>query len=388
MRCPSCRTVHDVSGECATEDLPPSDALDLDSFDDVTREFDLSNQSNQKTSVQSRLIEFPGSRNAMPVWRKELAERVREAQERKAREATVSEDGLENSPAPQLELLPQAETAPINPLVAAALKRIERAHLDTAPTVSNANRALAAVAYAHSNYEPVVEPSTASQVAVLEEESPLEPYARLQTFEEPETRPFGELEPRTTNLVVVQTAETGPAPAEEIRREAPISRSRRIISDDANNPALNYLDSIPTALRVDRATQSAGALPRLFAGLLDLALLTLLYSPIALGLELVQGNWLNPQVMAFAITSLFLIGFLYFTVCTGLTGRTVGLRILGLRIVDVRTGLIPTGGQSAKRSFLYVFSLLSAGLLFLGMLLDSDHRTPHERFSRTAIVRA
>ena len=388
MRCPSCRTVHDVSGECATEDLPPSDALDLDSFDDVTREFDLSKQSNQNTSVQSRLIEFPGSRNAMPVWRKELAERVREAQERKAREATVSEDGLENSPAPQLELLPQAETAPINPLVAAALKRIERAHLDTAPTASNANRALAAVAYAHSNYEPVVEPSTASQVAVLEEESPLEPYARPQTFEEPETRPFGELEPRTTNLVVVQTADTAPAPVERRREALPISRSRRIISDDANNPALNYLDSIPTTLRVDRATQSAGALPRLFAGLLDLALLTLLYAPIALGLELVQGNWLNPQVMALAITSLFLIGFLYFTVCTGLTGRTFGLRILGLRIVDVRTGLIPTGGQSAKRSFLYVFSLLSAGLLFLGMLLDSDHRTPHERFSRTAIVRA
>lgn len=387
MRCPSCRTVHDVSAECVSEDLPPSDDLDLDSANDVTREFELSNQSNKKTSAQSRLIEFPGSRNAMPVWRKELAERVREAQERKARETAAAEDGLENSAAPQLELLPQAEAAPVNPLVAAALKRIERAHLATAPTVSNVSKPLAAVAYAHSNYEPVVEPSTASQVAVLEE-AVVESYARPQTFEEPETRPF-ELEPRTPNLVVVQTTETAPAEAEEIRRDAlPISRSRRVISDDASNPALNYLDSIPTALRVDRTTQSAGALRRLFAGLLDLALLTLLYSPIALGLELVQGNWLNPQVMALAITSLFLIGFLYFTVCTGLTGRTFGLRILGLRIVDVRTGLIPTGGQSAKRSFLYLFSLLSAGLLFLGILLDSDHRTPHERFSRTAIVRA
>jgi uncharacterized RDD family membrane protein YckC len=101
-----------------------------------------------------------------------------------------------------------------------------------------------------------------------------------------------------------------------------------------------------------------------------------------------QGNWRNGQVMILALASLFLIGFLYFTVCTGLTGRTFGLRILGLRIVDIRTGLIPTGGQAAKRSFLYVFSMLSAGLLFIGVLFDSDHRPPHERFSRTAVVRA
>jgi len=36
------------------------------------------------------LIEFPGiNRNALPEWRKELSERVREKQERRAREAVL-----------------------------------------------------------------------------------------------------------------------------------------------------------------------------------------------------------------------------------------------------------------------------------------------------------
>ncbi|MGA9994360.1 MAG: hypothetical protein WBP93_03045, partial [Pyrinomonadaceae bacterium] len=35
----------------------------------------------------STLIEFPGARAALPQWRKDLSERVREIQERRARDA-------------------------------------------------------------------------------------------------------------------------------------------------------------------------------------------------------------------------------------------------------------------------------------------------------------
>ncbi len=81
----------------------------------------------------SKLIEFPGvSRSTVPQWRKELSERVREVQEKRAREEAL-ELSLEtrsngSQATPQLELLPQTEAAPVNPLVAAALRRIERAH--------------------------------------------------------------------------------------------------------------------------------------------------------------------------------------------------------------------------------------------------------------------
>src|SRR6185295_8299621 len=96
--------------------------------------------STRPTEKRSTLIEFPGvSRNSMPEWRKELSERVREVQEKRAREAAHEAAAAERRRIeaaihpPQLELLPPAPLPEVNPLVAAALKRIERAH-QTAPT--------------------------------------------------------------------------------------------------------------------------------------------------------------------------------------------------------------------------------------------------------------
>jgi uncharacterized RDD family membrane protein YckC len=48
--------------------------------------------------------------------------------------------------------------------------------------------------------------------------------------------------------------------------------------------------------------------------------------------------------------------------------------------------LIPTGGQSIKRALGYVFSLALAGLGFAFAFIDRDHRTLHDRFSRTIVV--
>src|SRR5688500_11095625 len=77
----------------------------------------------------SKLIDFPGvTRSTVPQWRKDLSERVREVQETRAREEALElslESHANVSEAPQLELLPQTEATPVNPLVAAALRRIE-----------------------------------------------------------------------------------------------------------------------------------------------------------------------------------------------------------------------------------------------------------------------
>ncbi|HZI86795.1 MAG TPA: hypothetical protein VFD48_08170, partial [Pyrinomonadaceae bacterium] len=81
-------------------------------------------------SNTSSLIAFPGTtRSTVPDWRRELGERVREVQERRAREAALEcENAPTETPSPQLELLPKVESPTLNPLVAAALQRIERAH--------------------------------------------------------------------------------------------------------------------------------------------------------------------------------------------------------------------------------------------------------------------
>ena len=76
---------------------------------------DSSPDSTRHTEKKSTLIEFPGvSRNSVPEWRKELSERVREVQEKRAREAAreaaeVERQRLEAAiDTPQLVLLPPA----------------------------------------------------------------------------------------------------------------------------------------------------------------------------------------------------------------------------------------------------------------------------------------
>src|ERR1043166_8076115 len=48
---------------------------------------DNSMRESRSDTLPSRLIEFPGSARAVPAWRKQLSQRVREVQERKPRDA-------------------------------------------------------------------------------------------------------------------------------------------------------------------------------------------------------------------------------------------------------------------------------------------------------------
>ena len=91
-------------------------------------------EPGQDTVGSSRLIEFPGTGRAKPEWRKQLSQRVREVQERKAREAAeelaaAQEAGLVSCalPSGQLELVPDLEQTVMNPIVSKALERIDRA---------------------------------------------------------------------------------------------------------------------------------------------------------------------------------------------------------------------------------------------------------------------
>src|SRR5947207_1433806 len=90
--------------------------------------------SRDEANGASRLIEFPGATRTVPAWRKQLSQRVREVQERKAREAAeelaaAQEAGLVSCalPSGQLELVPDLEQPVMNPIVSKALERLERA---------------------------------------------------------------------------------------------------------------------------------------------------------------------------------------------------------------------------------------------------------------------
>ena len=326
---------------------------------------------------KSTLIEFPGiSRNSLPEWRKELSERVREVQERRAREAAREAAEAERqrveatADAPQLELLPPTETPAMNPLVAAALKRIERAHQSASVETRQPRSSLAtAVAYAPEREENIMNET-------------VPPTIQLEFETEP---PAAEPPPpavEKSHLAIVP-----PPPVEPVVvKTEPVLPPKRLIRDDPNDPALNYLDSICRTVRVDDLrNRSASAFRRAVSAVIDLIFCAVLTSPIAAAFYLSGSGFEDTRALTVLAAALVVVTFLYLTLATALTGRTLGMRLLSLRVIDTKTGLIPTGGQSIGRSFFYLLSLPTVvGILFA--LVSREGYTAHDRVTRTAVV--
>ncbi|HEU4507502.1 MAG TPA: RDD family protein, partial [Pyrinomonadaceae bacterium] len=249
---------------------------------------------------------------------------------------------------------------------AAALKRIERAH-QTAPSENRQSRTTLATAVA---YAPEREENEMSETVAPDQQL---------AFAEPEVAVVEPPAPpveKPLHLAVVPVSEPPPPPR--------VERPKRLIVE--NDPALNYLDSISRSVRVDdMETKSASAFRRLVCAVLDLIFCALLSSPIALAMYLTGSNLRDTQVIAVLAGSAVVVTFIYLTLMTALTGRTWAMRLLSLRIIDTKTGLIPTGGQSIGRSIFYLLSLPTVvGILIA--LLSREGYTAHDRFTRTAVV--
>jgi uncharacterized RDD family membrane protein YckC len=317
---------------------------------------------------------------------------VREIQERRAREA-VSEE-LEAAPAPleqgvvaetaapQLGLVPPPDVPAVNPIVAAALKRLERARQPMPPMQrprSSMSRGAAAATarVADEQYEAEADslPTQSSLLSPVQAQ-PAKAEAAPQTkISEPA---------REHQLAVV------PATA-PLKVSAPPSKSqpKQVIqsqADELETPVTSQetLDEFKLEdFYDDRAPMGS----RLAASLIDLLVVAFASSPFAAIIELTNGNWGDWRVMASMGGIFLVVMFLYLTAATALAGRTWGMSLVSLRPVDADTGLPLTTKQSVGRAALYILSLITLGLGIIYAIFDAEGRTVHDHLSSTAVVR-
>jgi len=357
----------------------------------------------------STLIEFPrpGRSAKPPQWRKDLSERVREIQQRRALEAAreteadaplaadaLAHDGLElpetaEAAVPQLGLVPAPEPAEVNPILVKALERLERARRQSSQTTYGqpARGAAAAARLPEETRQPEPQPHAAS-AEVADAEQPHAATIESAPLEEIERT----AEPvRTTTLVVVPTpappdTEAGAAIREALNRPRP----RRHIPEVADDALLLRREAEVAPASIEQLEPAAAAPSvsrRVMAATVDLLVVAFATSPFAAIIELTSGNWHDPRVAASLGGIVLTIMFLYETVSVAFSGRTWGMTLFGLRAVDWRTGLIPTTGQCARRALAHIISLATLGLPLLPALFDSEGRTAHDRLSRTVVVK-
>ena len=84
-----------------------------------------------------------------------------------------------------------------------------------------------------------------------------------------------------------------------------------------NDPALNYLDSVPTSVRVEVVKyHHASAFSRILGAVVDLMVIALLCSPFVVVVELTSGNWRDLKVAAIGAALFSVMSFIYFTIST------------------------------------------------------------------------
>jgi uncharacterized RDD family membrane protein YckC len=330
------------------------------------------------------------SRNK-PQWRKDLSERVREIQERRARDGTRESPAAvaqqqrhaEQQHATQLGLVPQPDAPAVNPIVAAALKRLERARQPVTRSRSTMGGAATAVA------------RVADEQYQLEEKRELElaalslPASLTETEIEAEQLPEEKaLEaPRERTLVVVPPSQPLKAPtlAASIDEEARAASAQALMDESVAD--LNVDEAaFDAAPAVELYDDRAPVVKRVVGSFIDLLVVAFAAAPFAAIIELTNGDWSDLRVAA-SLGGIFLtIMFLYLTAATALAGRTWGMSLLSIRAVDADSGLPPTTKQSIARALLYMISLASFCLGILYALFDAESRTAHDRLSGTAVV--
>ncbi len=392
MQCSACRAVYsnrlDFCPRCQTpapeispQPEPQAEALMPEevSLSVETSDATVEAQPAPAAPAASTLIEFPGAgRAARPQWRKDLSERVRVIQERRARDAQARPQSraehlaAADDSAPQLGLVPQPDQPEVNPIVVAALRRIERAY-HPPPTRTRSTKSGAAVAVAHVAEEQyLVEHEAETRGAPALEAMPIQENAVPER--QPETA-------REHTLTVV--------PAKPIEKAATVITKTvepRIITQPFDESVLDA-QSFEAIAAGEFYDDHAPVLMRLAAGLIDMLVVAFASSPFAAIIELTNGNWADQRVLASMGGIFVLIMFLYLTTSTALAGRTWGMSLVSLRAVDVDTGLHPTTKQSVLRAVAYMLSLATLGLGILYALFDAEGRTAHDHLSGTAVVR-
>jgi uncharacterized RDD family membrane protein YckC len=412
--CPACQAADALDAACPRQfstDAEESD-MNISTRPEQTAPPPAANAATApsvRDAAASTLIEFPvAGRTPRPQWRKELSERVREIQQRKALEAAREEgeaalrcaasvrEGAAGAAAAQpLGLVPTPETPEVNPIVARALEKIERARRAGAASAARpAARAGAAHAAAAARVaeekraaaEPVAQPAPAEAVAPsceLTETTPAE-AAEAQPVE------AAAGPARTHNLVVVpQPAAPPTEPSAAMSEALSRPRPRRHIPEVADDALLLRREAQHAPAAPDPAlvlSERAPVARRIAAAVLDLFVVAFASSPFAAIIELTSGGWHDPRVAACLAGIVLTIMFIYQTVAVAFSGRTWGMRLTSLRAVDARSGLIPTAGQCARRALFYMISLATLGVGLLLALFDSEGRAAHDHLSRTAVV--
>lgn len=352
------------------------------------------------------LVDFQNKNGSLPDWRLQIQNAVRQRMGNSAdgvgtkADTTVQHTAVPTRPAGAADTKPAEskisieDLGDVDPRLSAAMRRIsdsrktflpeepKRAGTPVSP-VSNKNFPFNVVT-AKPNPPAVAAPAVSRPIERPSPlmVTPLRMEKKLDTNKLPllETVLNGSFE----NAQAEEAAEIPIASpvAEPSKLHTGIHEMKRIMIESGHHDEPDEVDEVE-----DEIEDLAPFSMRFNAGLFDLIIgvfaSLLVLSPIAL----TGGSWFTAAgILTFAATCAIIL-FLYMTVSVGFFGKTLGMRLFSLELVDAEENEYPTIHQAAVSSSLYLLSMALGGLGFVSMFFNEEKRAVHDLLSGTIIVR-
>jgi uncharacterized RDD family membrane protein YckC len=358
----------------------------------VPREKPVQTADLRAPKTSPTLVGFQSNNATLPDWRIKLQNAV------KTRKGVA--DGVINGhvlPVADIErkpaVVPKAAavaTAPAkisDPRVAAAMRRIDESRntfLEPPPKPVVKAQPVAAKPY---KFDVV---STASNPSAATVRPKMMPPPALQVVQPapPVKRDTNKLPPISMRSMPAEDkkGEVDTVVEESIHTTAPsefLSVNRIRIKAEIENPEIDE----PIRSEIEDIDDLAHFSTRFGAAFFDLIITSfaslLLLSPIALS----RGEWFSLAGILTFVGVLAVLTFFYMTICLGFYGKTMGMRLFSLELVDAVENEYPTLHQAAVSSSVFLLSLLFGGAGFITMIFNEEKRAAHDLLSGTILVR-
>lgn len=99
------------------------------------------------------------------------------------------------------------------------------------------------------------------------------------------------------------------------------------------------------------------------------------------------GSWASISGVLAVIGALGIFMFLYLTASIAFWGKTFGMRLFSLELIDAEANAYPTVHQAAVNSAVYLLSIALGGLGFVTIPFSNERRAIHDIVSGTLLVR-
>jgi uncharacterized RDD family membrane protein YckC len=381
------------------------------------------------------LVDFRHKNAVVPEWRLHLQNAVRKRQDRSPGSSLSSQTQTETvstvvaapqpvtlatSGATALQAEPVALNNPVvagNPKLEAAMRRIEQSRQMYYAEEEKPKPHLAAVPqpqmqqpaqpktfpYAVPSQSPLSEslppkpeiaaPKIQPRTFIIEKKAETAAAERkIEKFDTNKLPPLSQIAKTAADAGEIRPATTFKTVENKIEIKAPLYNDEA--AEDAAVDVTAYAEDAEDFAAEEAVTgefeeieDCAPVSLRFNAGLFDLIIGSFLSFILLSPFMLLNGNLFTLQGLLAFLATFAIVMFIYMTVSIGFLGRTLGMRLFSLEIIDVEENAYPTFHQAAVNSCVYLFSLALGGIGFLPLFFNSEKRAAHDLLAGTIVVR-